>query len=354
MRQRDDFDQTHPSYDVTDEKLATQIDQLVKRLEPYAELDLIREVFVTGVKLTQEECGRGDLKILRTAIKELRYAFKVFAAFQDVPKVTIFGSARSHSSDPEYQAALDFGKRISEAGYMVITGAGDGIMGAGHVGAGREQSFGLNILLPFEQAANETIAGDEKLINFRYFFTRKLFFMKESDAFVLLPGGFGTHDECFEVLTLLQTGRSEPAPVVMLDAPGGNYWKDWYKFMREHLIDKNYVSSEDDSLFLITGDVEEACEEICRFYRRYHSSRYVDRKKKLVLRLKEPLSSKGIDLLNLEFADILSGGSIEDCEPFPEESDEPELSVLPRLCLPFNRKSFARLRQLIDKINTLQ
>ena len=166
MRQRDDFDQTHPSYDVTDEKLATQIDQLVKKLEPYAELDLIREVFVTGVKLTQEECGRGDLKILRTAIKELRYAFKVFAAFQDVPKVTIFGSARSHSSDPEYQAALDFGKRISEAGYMVITGAGDGIMGAGHVGAGREQSFGLNILLPFEQAANETIAGDEKLINF--------------------------------------------------------------------------------------------------------------------------------------------------------------------------------------------
>ena len=354
MRQRDDFDQTHPSYDVTDEKLAAQIDQLVQQLEPYAELDLIREVFVTGVKLTQEECGRGELKILRTAIKELRYAFKVFAAFRDVPKVTIFGSARSHSSDPEYQTALDFGKRIAEAGYMVITGAGDGIMGAGHVGAGQEKSFGLNILLPFEQVANETIAGDEKLINFRYFFTRKLFFMKESDAFVLLPGGFGTHDECFEVLTLMQTGRSEPAPVVMLDAPEGTYWEGWYKFVRENLIDKNYVSSEDDSFFLITGDVEEACEEICRFYRRYHSSRYVDRKRKLVLRLKDPLSLKGIDQLNLEFTDILSGGSIEDCEPFPEESDEPELLVLPRLCLPFNRKSFSRLRQLIDRINTLQ
>lgn len=351
MRQRDDFDQPSPSYDVDDQALAKRLDDFLEELKPYPHLDLIREVLVTAVKLAQENCDRGDLKIIRSSIKELRYAFKLFAPYRNVPKVSMFGSARSVPTDPEYQAALEFGRKMAKVGYMVITGAGGGIMRAGNAGAGRQRSFGLNILLPFEQAANETISGDRKLMNFRYFFTRKLFFVKESNAVVLMPGGMGTQDEGFETLTLVQTGRSEPTPIIMLDAPGGTYWKDWYQFFQRQLSQRGYVSSEDEALFCITDNVDEACQEICNFYNRYHSSRYVDRKRKLVLRLKEPLSEEWIKGLNQEFQDILLDGAIEACEPFPEESDETELWELARLSLSFNRRNFGRLRQLIDRIN---
>lgn len=354
MRSSDGSDSVpSPSYDVSDEELAGRIDSFLEELQPYPNLDLIREIFVTGVKLARQESDRGDLKILRTAIKELRYAFKVFALYRDVPKVSIFGSARSQPADPEFQAALELGRRMAEAGYMVITGAGPGIMAAGLQGAGREKSFGLNIQLPFEQGANQTIQGDRKLINFRFFFTRKLFFVKESKAIVLMPGGFGTQDEGFESLTLLQTGRSEPTPIVMLDAPGGSYWKGWHRFFREQLFDKGYVSPQDEALFLITDDVDEACLELLKFYHRYHSSRYVDRRRKLVLRLKEALPEDSIQVLNREFQDILADGVIESCGPFPEEHNEPDRLELPRLSLSFNHRDFGRLRQLIDRINDL-
>jgi predicted Rossmann-fold nucleotide-binding protein len=234
---------------------------------------------------------------------------------------------------------------------MVITGAGDGVMGAGHLGAGRKDSFGLNILLPFEQTPNKTIAGDHKLINFRYFFTRKLFFVKESKAVVFMPGGLGTQDEGFETLTLVQTGRSEPTPIVMLDAPGGTYWKDWNQLVQNQFLGGGYVSPEDEALYFITDDVEEACQEILQFYRVYHSSRYVDRARTLVLRLKKSLSEASIKTLNEEFQDIVLEGSIEACGPFPEEEDEPKLMELPRLSFSFNRRNFGRLRQLIDCIN---
>jgi uncharacterized protein (TIGR00730 family) len=326
---------------------------MLEELKPYPHLDLIREVLVTGAKLAQEGCDRGDLKILRSSIKELRYAFKVFADYRDVPKVTIFGSSRSQPDDPVFQTAVEFGRKIAEDGYKVITGAGEGIMGAGHVGAGRENSFGLNISLPFEQSANQTIAGDRKLINFRYFFTRKLFFVKESKAIVLMPGGLGTQDEGFETLTLVQTGRSEPTPIVMLDGPGGTYWKDWHQFFQKELLASGYVSPEDEALFLITDDLEEARQEILNFYHGYHSSRYVDRGRKLVVRLKHALSEESIKSLNEEFQDIVLEGSIEACDPYEEEGDEPDLLELPRLSLSFNRRNFGRLRQLIDRINSL-
>lgn len=341
---------TH-SYDVRDEDLSSQIDRILEELEPYPNLDLIRDIFVTGVKLAKEDCDRGDLKVLRSAIKELRYAFKVFSRYRDVPKVSVFGSARSLPSDSDFQAAVEFGRKMAEAGYMVITGAGGGIMAAGNLGAGREMSFGLNVSLPFEQSANETIEGDRKLIEFRYFFTRKLFFVKESQALVFLPGGFGTQDESFESLTLTQTGRDVPEPLVLLDAPGGTYWKEWYRFVESQLLKKGYISEEDRSLFLITDDVDEACDEIHRFYRRYHSSRYVERGARLVIRLKQSLSGETIESLNTEFQDIIVSGAIEQCEAFPEEGNDTRITDLPRLSLLFNRRNFGRLRELVNRIN---
>lgn len=351
MRQRDESEVVPFAHSIEEPEVAQAIEEILKALEPYPELALLREYFVTGVKLAYEECSRGDLKILRTAVKELRYGFKVFAPYRDVRKVSIFGSSRRHPGHPEYETAVEVARRLAGAGFMVVTGAGPGIMEAGHKGAGREHSFGLNILLPFEQVANPYILGDPKLINFLYFFTRKLFFVKESSGIILMPGGYGTLDEGFEVLTLIQTGKNEPTPVVMLDAPGGSYWKDWYEFVSRQLFQRGYISPEDEALFLITDSVDRAVEEIAKFYRRFHSSRYVNRKQRLVLRLKEPLDEERLRELNREFQGILAAGSIEVCPPFPEEADEPELLDLPRLVLEFNRHNFGRLRQLIDGIN---
>ncbi len=338
-------------YRVDDEKIEALIDQLIKEVAPYPHLELLREVFVTGVKLAQDDCSRGDLRVLRAAIKEMRYAFKVFSRYRGTPKLSLFGSARTLPLDPAYPTALEFSRKMAEAGFMVITGAGPGIMEAGHAGAGRAKSFGLNILLPFEPSANETILGDEKLINFFYFFPRKLFFVKESDAVVLMPGGFGTLDEGFEVLTLVQTGKGKPMPIVMLDAPGGSYWKDWLEFARKQLFGGGYISPEDEALFFITDDIDSASREIHDFYRRYHSSRYVDHKRKLVLRLKQSLPEGAVEQLNQDFEDILREGAIESSAALPEEAGEEELAGLPRLVLSFDRYHFGRLRQLIDAVN---
>jgi uncharacterized protein (TIGR00730 family) len=337
---------------VADPKLAGLVDGIIAELDQYPNLDLLREVFVTGVKLALDDSSsRGDLKILRTAVKEMRHAFRVFAAYSDVPKVSVFGSARSRPHEPEFQSAQQLGQKLAEAGYMVITGAGDGIMGAAHLGAGRDSSIGLNIMLPFEQSANPVIAGDSKLINFRYFFTRKLFFVKESNAIVLMPGGFGTLDEGLETLTLLQTGKRDPVPVIMLDIKGGNYWRSWERLVEEQLLGGGFISDEDRSLYLVTDELERACEEITGFYRRYHSSRFVERRRILVLRLKEEISEKSLVDLNRDFADILTEGEIRKCEAFPEEEDEPDLVRLPRLSLAFDQIHNGRLRQLINAIN---
>ena len=350
MRQRDDSSSA-PTYTVEDKVLAQKIDELLDELRPSEHLDLLREIFVTGVKLGQESSSRLDLKILRTSIKEMRYALKVFSRYRHIPKISIFGSSRCPVQSPEFQTAQEFARKMADSGYMIITGAGEGIMWAGNLGAGKERSFGLNITLPMEQAANETIRDDEKTINFRYFFSRKLFFVKESEAIVLLPGGFGTQDEGFESLTLLQTGKNEPTPIVMLDRPGGTYWKDWYQFVKRHLVETGYVSRQDLSLFSITDRVDEACEKILTFYRRYHSSRYVNNRQNLVLRLKEPVREDLIAKLNETFQDILVKGSIEPCGAFPEEDDELDLLQFPRLALCFDQHQHGRLRELIDTIN---
>ncbi len=311
--------------------------------------ELVDRIKESADKLASDRTSRGDLKILSRALRELRYAFKVFAPYRGHPKVTVFGSARTLPDDPAYQQAVELGRKMAERNWLVVTGAASGIMEAGHVGAGRDHAMGLNIMLPFEQEANSVIAGDPKLVNMKYFFTRKLMFVKECDAVVLLPGGFGTLDEGLEVLTLLQTGKRNLVPVVFLDAPGGTFWKDWQAFVEKQLIGDAMIAPEDLSLYRITDSVDEAVAEMMQFYRVYHSMRYV--RNRLVLRLKAEQSEQRIDEFNRDFTDILAGGQFEQRDALKEERDEPDLADLPRLVFQFNRRSLGRLRQLLDTLN---
>jgi len=308
-------------------------------------LDQIRQ---TADKLQRDAATRGDLKLLSRSLKELRYAFKVFTPFRGKRKVTIFGSARTRPDDPTYQTAADFAEQMAEDDWLVITGAGSGIMEAGHRGAGRASSMGLNIMLPFEQQANPVIHGDEKLVNMKYFFTRKLMFVKECDAVVCLPGGFGTLDEAFEVLTLVQTGKRDLFPIVLLDAPGGTYWKGLDDFIRASLHESGMISPEDFALYKVTDRIEEAVGEIEQFYKVYHSMRYV--RSKLVIRTLSPIAESLLSAIQTEFQDILSEGTFEVTSALPEE-DEPELEEMSRLVFKFNRRNLGRLRILLDCLN---
>jgi uncharacterized protein (TIGR00730 family) len=316
---------------------------------PVSDVQLVAQMQSTAAKLLEDKANRGDIKLLNTALKELRYSFKVFAEYRKYRKVTVFGSARLPATDPSYQQALVFGRRMSEAGYMVITGAASGIMEAGHVGAGRDHSIGVNIMLPFEQAANKVIAGDKKLMHLKYFFTRKLLFVKASDAVALFPGGFGTLDEGFEVLTLVQTGKSQIFPIVMVDAPGGNYWEHVQRFVSDVLVKRRLISAEDQALYRLVDSVDEAVKEILRFYRVYHSMRYV--RSDLVLRLQRELPPALLDHIRTEFTDIVISGTFEQSAALPAEANDADLSALPRLHFQFNRHSLGRLRMLIDLIN---
>ncbi|TWT39105.1 LOG family protein [Blastopirellula retiformator] len=310
---------------------------------------LIQQIRDTADKLAADESSRGDLKILSRSLRELRYAFKVFAPYRHRRKVTVFGSARTPEDAPSFQAALEFGKKIAEKNWLVITGAASGIMEAGHLGAGRENSMGLNIMLPFEQDANEVILGDEKLVHMKYFFTRKLMFVKECDAVVCFAGGFGTLDEAFEVLTLLQTGKREMCPVVLVDEPGGYYWKRFHEFMLDPLLKQRLISPEDLAIYKVTDNCDEAIEETLGFYRNYHSMRFV--RDKLVLRIQEAPSPELFEQIQTEFQDILVRGQFKLSDPLPHESDQPDLAPLPRLVFEFNRRSLGRFRMLIDCLN---
>jgi uncharacterized protein (TIGR00730 family) len=313
------------------------------------EANLVFEMLVSAFRMGREGLDRGELKLANATMKEIRYAFGLFEPYQDRRKCSIFGSARIGPDDPTYHCAVELGAGLAARDWMVMTGAGPGIMQAGIEGAGVENSFGINIVLPFEADAASVIANDHKLINFRYFFTRKLVFMKESHGFVLLPGGFGTMDESFELLTLMQTGKHPICPVVLLDAPGETYWPRWYEFVREELLDNGLVSPADLDLVKITDSVDAAVEEICGFYRRYHSMRSVGGR--LVLRMHEPIDDERLAELDAEFADIRTGGSIERVEASGSEVDEGDGLDLHRIAFAFDRAGYARLRHLIDAIN---
>lgn len=311
---------------------------------------LIRQVLETILRMMGREADRLDWKILNSALLDMEQGFQIFYPYRHTRKITIFGSARTGAISPDYQLAEKFARQVTELGFMVMTGAGGGIMEAGNAGAGPEQSFGLNIQLPFEQGANPVMAGDPKLINFKYFFTRKLFFLRESDALVLFPGGFGTQDEAFESLTLIQTGKADPMPIVMVDHPGGDYWQGWDHYIRKHLLSRGLISPDDPSLYTITDNVDDACHAISSFYRVYHSCRYTS--DRLIIRLKSDLPNGAVDLLNQEFGDILAKGKIEKSAALPEEQKD-ETIALPRLIMHFNNRDFGKLHQFIWRLNDL-
>jgi uncharacterized protein (TIGR00730 family) len=297
--------------------------------------------------MAREGTSVGDLKIANAALAEMAEAFRVFRPYRHVRKITMFGSARTRPEDPIYILARDLAAKLAAADWMVVTGAGPGIMAAGLEGAGREHAFGVNIRLPHEEDANPFIAQDPKLVEMRYFFTRKLMLIKESHAYAVLPGGFGTQDEAFELLTLLQTGKAEPAPVVMIETPGGTYWHAWVRFVEEEAIAAGWVSPEDKAFFKVTNTLDEASQEILGFYRNYHSVRWVG--DLLVLRLQVLPSKAELAEVNRRFSDIVLRGTIRAAAPFPpERNDHPEL---PRVAFRFDRSHFARLRQLIDALN---
>ncbi len=314
--------------------------------------ELIEEMIVTALKMARDNMGTGDLKLMNRSLKEMRYAAKVFSAYRQYRKVCVFGSARTPPSEAQYKVAENFARQMVAHNYMVITGGGDGIMGAAQIGAGREHGFGLNIRLPFEQRANPIIEGDPKLINFNYFFTRKLNFVKETHALALFPGGFGTMDEGFEVLTLMQTGKARIIPMVLLDKPGGTYWQTWMKFLTEHLLKFGYIGTEDFHFFKIVNNVDEAVDEILRFYSVYQSSRWVG--EQLVIRLSKKLSNDAVVSLNQNFSDIVRTGEIVQGSALRQEKNEPDIWDLPRLILSPHRRSFGRFRQLIDAINAAE
>ncbi|NEP80158.1 MAG: LOG family protein [Okeania sp. SIO3B3] len=330
------------------ESIEAEVTKLVKNLPTLNHEKWIKRSLSTIVSMAGEELNRLDWKILSASLQDMEKGFEIFYPYRHIRKITIFGSARTSPEAPEYQMAVNFARRITEQGFMVMTGGGGGIMQAGNEGAGAEKSFGLNIQLPFEHKSNPFIEGDQKSIKFKYFFTRKLFFLRESDALALFPGGFGTLDEAFESLALTQTGKYGPAPLVLIDCPGGNYWHDWNDFMQKQLVRRGLISPEDPSLYTITDNLEEACQAIVNFYRIYHSSRYVG--EKLVIRLNSELSESDVEFLNQEFSDILTMGRIEKSKALPEELGD-ETVDLPRLVLNFNQKYSGRLYQMIAQIN---
>ena len=312
--------------------------------------EAVADIIENALKLLKDVRDTGDVRVIQTAVRELRYAYRLFAPYAKTRKVTIFGSARTAQNKMEYQQASEFARKIADAGFMIITGAGPGIMQAGHEGAGPERSFGVNIRLPWEQAANPVIREDKKLVTFKYFFTRKLIFIRHSDAIALFPGGFGTMDEGYEALTLMQTGKSQLMPLVLIDRPGGTYWKTWDKHVREHLLRDQLVSPDDLNLYRITDDTDEAVRIVTRFYRNFHSSRFV--KDLFIIRLKHAPTEPALEAMNEDFADIITGPSIKRIEATPEEREDTDHIEMPRIAFGFNRRDYGRLRQLIDVLNS--
>ncbi len=325
------------------EKLLDHLGDAGSDLDRRLAADMIR----TAAKLLDDGCDTGQMKLMANALKEMRTSWRVFNGYRGTRKIAIYGSARTPEDHPDYKAAREFSRLMAANSWMSITGAGDGIMKAGHEGPSRESSFGLRIRLPFETAANEVIEGDPKLISFRYFFTRKVMFMAHADAVAVCPGGFGTQDELFEALTLIQTGKSNVVPVVLLEGPGGVYWDHWKTYVEKNLRGNGWISEEDLSLIYEASDPEDACEHIFNFYRIYHSSRYVG--DHLVLRLQEKLPPSVIERLNDEYGDLVQSGAIEQSESLPVEKDHLEL---PRLVFHHTRRSWGRVRELIDSINS--
>jgi uncharacterized protein (TIGR00730 family) len=333
------------------EALLFEVQELFERGDEHLYDVLLKQILLNVLKLKRDNLDTLDLKVINRSFREIRYAFKIFKPYRHVRKVSIFGSARTPEDHPHYRMAVAFARLLAQEGFMVITGAAYGIMKAGNEGAGADKSFGVNIHLPKEQEPNEFIVDDPKLVSFKYFFTRKLIFIMESSAVALFPGGFGTHDEGFETLTLLQTGKASARPLILLEPPGEDYWLKWDEFVRGQLLSRHLISPDDISLYSIVNSPEDAVEKIKLFYSTYHSNRRVGNQ--LVVRLEKELSDEHVKELNARFGDIVADGSIIKSAALPEEANEPELSGKPRLVFAYNLKSAGRLHQFIERINEM-
>jgi uncharacterized protein (TIGR00730 family) len=334
----------------TNGEIDTLIDELLEKAGGIYHPTVAREIILSALKAGQDTDYLADLKLLSNTMKEMRYTTKVFAPYRDKTKVTIFGSARTPSNDPMYLKCIAFSRMLAEKGYMIITGGGGGIMQAGNEGAGSESSFAANIRLPFEQSANAVMLRNPRLITYKYFFTRKVAFVKEADAIAVFPGGFGTLDEAMEVFTLIQTGKTSPKPLVLVDDEEG-YWEQWFRFVKERLLVMGFISAEDFSIFTVTKSPEEAVQVIEEFYTNYHSIRFV--KDELIIRLTKELSAAQIDMLENEFPELrLPGSHIVPTGPRPEEADEPDLIELPRIAFRFHHQHYGLLMAFIRRLNT--
>ena len=336
-------------YEVGDVAIDSLISELAKKSCSAETEYLLREILTTAIKLGKESSDKGDLKLVNNVLKELRYSFKIFSPYRDIKKVIIFGSARSKNSSAEYKMAEEFARKLTEKGYMIVTGGGPGVMEAGNKGAKEGKDFALNIRLPFEQKPNPYIDEKDKIINFKYFFTRKLIFVKETDATALFPGGFGTNDEGFEMLTLIQTGKSKPRPIVLMEPKGSRYWTDWKRFVTNQLLKNGFIDKKDFLLFRIVKSVDEAIKYIEDFYRIYHSIRYDSGL--TVLRLNKNISGETLNLINREFKDILTSGEIRFSPPTEKEIEKREYLELSRLVMNFNLRDYGRLCEMICAIN---
>lgn len=330
------------------EQFQTLAQELTGRLGTLPHADLVERMLASVLRMSHDS-RRADLKIATAALEEMEHSFDILEMYYARRKVSIFGSARTPAQDPIYLQVKELARALTRRNYMVVTGAGPGVMAAGNEGAGRENSFGMSIRLPQEFDSNPFISGDEKDIHFKYFFTRKLAFLKDSHAVVLAPGGFGTHDEGFETLTLIQTGKAQLLPVVCLAPEGNSYWHDWERFVRETLLPQGMISEHDLHLFKITHSVEAACDEICGFYSRYHSLRF--HQGELVLRLTQAPSKAEVEELNADFSDLVAEGKIESCSAPSGEQYDPSLEQLPAIRLKFKLGAYGRLRAMIDRIN---
>ena len=336
-------------YHLGNPELDKAVTDLVAAASDNPNQDLIAELITTALKMQRDGASRADLKLINTAVKEMRYSNLVFSRHEE-PKVTIYGSARTAEGDPNYVITQDFASMMADHGWGVITGAGPGIMEAGNKGARREQSYGVNIRLPFEAEANAYI-DSTNTVNFKYFFTRKLGFVKEAHAFVMLPGGFGTLDEAFELLTLMQTGKSDLHPIVLLESEGSDYWEPLIEFIKAKQLARGLVSQSDMALFFHTTDLTEASNHIRHFYANYHSQRYAGGK--LILRLVRAPSEEALAEINRQFSDIVVEGQIDQTGPLPAEIDDADALECQRITFLFDRRHFGRLRQLIDYLNDL-
>ncbi len=338
------------SFARTNGDIDQHIDDLMSKVDQIHHPHLVREMIISALKAGQESDYLADLKMLNNTMKEMRYTNKVFAPYRSKKKVTVFGSARTDPDEPIYQKCVRFSRRLAELGYMIITGGGPGIMQAGNEGAGSENSFAVNIRLPFEQSPNPVMLKNPRLITYKYFFNRKVAFVKESDAIAVFPGGFGTLDEAMEVFTLIQTGKTSPKPLVLIDDESG-YWDLWFSFIKDAMLVKGLISAEDFAIFTISRSENEAIQVIEEFYRIYHSMRFVEGQ--LIIRLNKELSRDNIEELENEFPELRRPGTrIEACPPLPEESDEPDLLTLPRISLHFDHQHYGLLTAFIGRLNT--